>query len=46
MPMDALVNGIDDVLTFKIEIEGKVVVDNAWHSGRKAQDFLRKCVGL
>lgn len=46
MPIDALVNGIDDVLTFKIEIEGKVVVDNAWHSGRKAQDFLRKCVGL
>lgn len=46
MPMDALVNGIDDVSTFKIEIEGKVVVDNAWYGGHKAQDFLRKCVGL
>jgi hypothetical protein len=46
MPIGALVNGIDDALTFKIEIEGKVVVDNAWHGGRRAQDFLRKCVGL
>jgi hypothetical protein len=46
MPMNALLNGIDDVLAFKIEVEDKLVVDNAWHSGRKAQDFLRKCVGL
>lgn len=46
MPMDALVNGIDDVWTFKIEIKGKVVVDNAWHGGGKAKKFLRKCVGL
>lgn len=46
MPMDTLLSGIDDVLAFKIELEGKVVVDNAWHDGLKAQDFLRKCVGL
>lgn len=45
MPMNTLLNGIDDILAFKIEIEGKVVFDNAWHDGLKAQDFLRKCVG-
>lgn len=44
--MDAIVNSIDDVMTFKVEIEGKVVIDTTWHDGRKAQDFLRKCVGL
>jgi len=44
--MDAIVNSIDDVMTFKVEIEDKVVIDTTWHDGRKAQDFLRKCVGL
>jgi hypothetical protein len=44
--MDAIVNSIDDAVTFKLEIEGKVVVDTDWHDGRKAQDFLRKCIGL
>lgn len=43
--MDAIVDNIDDAMTFKVEIEGKIVVDIAWHDGRKAQGFLRKCVG-
>lgn len=43
--MDAIVSGIDDDMTFKVAIKDKVVVDTAWHDGRKAQDFMRKCIG-
>jgi len=33
-------------MSFKLEIDGKVVIETAWQDGRKAKEFLRTCMDL
>lgn len=42
--IDAAMAGMDDKLSFHLEVEGKTIGDIEWHSGLKAREELQKCL--
>lgn len=42
---DALIDNLVDRLSFTLEVDGKRVLFIGWHSGQKARDRLRQCMG-
>jgi hypothetical protein len=42
--IDAALAGIEDVVSFNVEIDGRSVANTTWHSGLKVRDEFRKCI--
>lgn len=43
--VEALLSTMEDQQRFRLLIDNKLLVDMGWHSGLKARDALRNCVG-
>lgn len=42
--IDAALDGMEDVQSFDVKIEGQSVANTTWHSGLKVRDEFRKCL--